>query len=195
MGAIRSLARRALTRVAQRVAQDNLFEKPGERRRADPLPANDLPVRAPVAAGPALCEAAAPEALAEALRPRGRPLVVHHWATWCAPCDDELPRVSHLAERLGDNAELIGVGWELFEDPSSPEAAAAAVSDYAAERALRFKTLLVTEEASAFFERFQLSFHKIPQTRVIGADGSTLLQIDGAMSEADIERVLALIAP
>lgn len=195
MGAIRSIARRALSRVAQRVAQDNLFEKPGERQKASPLPAEVAPSATPVTASPTLCEAPSPQGLVDALRPRGRALVVHHWATWCTPCDEELPRVQALANELAGQADLIGVGWELFEDPSSPEAAAAAISDFAAERGLSWKTLLVTEDAESFFATHKLSFRKIPQTRVIGADGGTLLQVDGAMSEADLAKIRALLLP
>lgn len=31
---------------------------------------------------------------------QGRPAVLHFWATWCAPCRDELPRVLTLASNL-----------------------------------------------------------------------------------------------
>lgn len=33
---------------------------------------------------------------------RGRPALLHFWATWCAPCRDELPRVLALASSLAE---------------------------------------------------------------------------------------------
>jgi len=33
---------------------------------------------------------------------RGRPVIVHFWATWCKPCRKELPVIQSLARRLAD---------------------------------------------------------------------------------------------
>lgn len=33
---------------------------------------------------------------------RGRPVIVHFWATWCIPCRKELPTIQALARRLAN---------------------------------------------------------------------------------------------
>jgi thiol-disulfide isomerase/thioredoxin len=38
---------------------------------------------------------------------RGRPLVIHFWATWCPPCREELPALLEAAARSG--VELLAV--------------------------------------------------------------------------------------
>jgi cytochrome c biogenesis protein CcmG/thiol:disulfide interchange protein DsbE len=42
---------------------------------------------------------------------RGRPAVVHYWASWCVPCVREAPEIARLPARLGDRARLVGVDW------------------------------------------------------------------------------------
>lgn len=50
----------------------------------------------------------APQALSQW---RGKPLVVNFWATWCAPCVDEMPELTDLQSELtGKNIQIIGIG-------------------------------------------------------------------------------------
>jgi thiol-disulfide isomerase/thioredoxin len=50
---------------------------------------------------------------------RGRPVLVHFWATWCQPCRKELPELLALA-RTGDGLDLLAVSvdedWELVRE-------------------------------------------------------------------------------
>jgi thiol-disulfide isomerase/thioredoxin len=49
---------------------------------------------------------------------KGRVVLVHFWATWCAPCVEEAPLLSRLAERLrGRPFDLIAVS---VDDPPTP---------------------------------------------------------------------------
>jgi cytochrome c biogenesis protein CcmG, thiol:disulfide interchange protein DsbE len=40
---------------------------------------------------------------------RGRPTVVNLWATWCLPCQREMPALQRVHERLGDQVRFVGV--------------------------------------------------------------------------------------
>jgi len=44
---------------------------------------------------------------------RGKPTLVHFWASWCAPCERQLPAVARLQETA---AEIDVVGLALDED-------------------------------------------------------------------------------
>ncbi len=51
---------------------------------------------------------------ATALRSSGRPAVVNLWATWCAPCREEMPQLEKLyPELLSSGVDLIGISVEV----------------------------------------------------------------------------------
>ncbi len=191
---IRTVARRLLGRIARRTARDELFEKPGER-------APTAPLRAP-ASGAKSSEdedededdddeevlvqpggAAAVERLAG-------PVVLHHWATWCESCLDELPRVERLHARTG---RVHGVSWELFDAPGPPEAATRRVAGFCAEQGLSWPSTLWTEGPEALFTHQDMRYQKIPQTRVLSSDGEVLHEVRGPLDDAAIEVLAALV--
>jgi cytochrome c biogenesis protein CcmG/thiol:disulfide interchange protein DsbE len=40
---------------------------------------------------------------------RDRPTVVNLWATWCLPCQKEMPALQRIHERFGDQVRFLGV--------------------------------------------------------------------------------------
>ncbi len=51
----------------------------------------------------------APRATVASLR--GKPSIVHFWASWCDPCIKEAREFPKLAEQLGGRANLVGVDF------------------------------------------------------------------------------------
>ncbi|MGB2115296.1 MAG: TlpA family protein disulfide reductase [Porticoccaceae bacterium] len=42
----------------------------------------------------------------------GKILVINYWATWCAPCRDEIPELNELDHQLSDRLDVIGVNYD-----------------------------------------------------------------------------------
>ena len=40
---------------------------------------------------------------------RGRPVLINFWATWCAPCKEEMPTLQTLADLEGDGLVVLAV--------------------------------------------------------------------------------------
>lgn len=197
-----ALVRGALSRVAKRVAKDGLFEKEGERsptaplsNRAEPEPGRGFSekLQEPGPDPRALCQPAGLRAVLERVSEQDGVLVLHHWATWCAPCEEELPLIQALAESLQDHGEVLGLSWDAFEGGGDPQDMSIAVGRYAKEHGVDFPTLLLTDAPEKVFKALSLDFQRIPQTRVLAPDGRVLLQHDGAMTQDDIDGLLALV--
>jgi thiol-disulfide isomerase/thioredoxin len=48
----------------------------------------------------------------------GKPVLVNLWATWCAPCIEELPTLNRVASEVGDTGHVIALSQDLNEDPA-----------------------------------------------------------------------------
>lgn len=125
--------------------------------------------------------------------PSGKPRIVNHWATWCPPCVDELPRLVELAERLGVVVDFVGVSWDRFENPGPAEQVAREVADFAGEHGIPYESAVFTGTPDELFEGLALTFRFIPQTFVLAADGSLLRHIQGEITLREIQEVLAVV--
>ena len=196
MSLVKSIARRAARSVARRAARSELFEKRGERAVTEPLPEGSGTALAAEGSGALAAEGTrliAPGELERALRPRGRPLIVHHWATWCASCDEELPLIEALADALSNRADVLGLSWELFDARGGPERAVEAVRARAEALGLSWPTLVFDGEPEALFRALDMDFQQIPQTWVLSADGACLEALYRPLDGADLERIQALL--
>lgn len=44
---------------------------------------------------------------------QGKPLILNFWATWCAPCREEMPFFDQLAAEMGDEVAMVTVSQDL----------------------------------------------------------------------------------
>ncbi len=210
MGLLKRVGRGLVRRVADRVAQNELFERPGERAPTAPLGGPEAPVPAPAPApavargapsappAPAACTVADLAALQAALGPGGGWRVVNHWATWCIPCVEEFPELLVLHSRLPPGVRLFGVSWDLFDPRGDEDDIVEHVENFATGHGLRWDSLLVgaSVPAETFFARLPAlagGNQTVPQTWVLDPSGTLRHRHDGVLGAADIDALLAAL--
>ena len=99
---------------------------------------------------------------------RGRVLVLNVWATWCAPCREEMPSLQRLSERF-DPAQLTVVGLTVDEDTNLAR-------EFLLKYGIRFP--IASDPAGAVAEGL-LGVSAYPDTFVVAPDGTLAERITG----------------
>lgn len=99
--------------------------------------------------------------------------VVNFFATWCPPCQAEMPHLQNFAEDLPDQVELIGIN--LTDRDNGPKALAEFMETYE----VTYPMLL--DEKDRFGKSYNIV--SIPTTVVLNKDGQELERIIGPVSE------------
>ena len=47
---------------------------------------------------------------------QGKPLILNFWATWCAPCVEEMPELSQWQQESGDKLNIVGIGIDSADN-------------------------------------------------------------------------------
>jgi len=100
---------------------------------------------------------------------QGKQLVVNFWATWCAPCREEMPALQALADQL-DPKRYAVIGVSVDQD-------AKLVRHFLQEQQISFTQYLDPQMKLAMT---QLQIRGFPETLIIAADGQLQRRILGA---------------
>jgi thiol-disulfide isomerase/thioredoxin len=93
---------------------------------------------------------------------RGKPLLVNFWATWCAPCVQEMPELSELADADGGKSfNVIGIG---IDSPSN-------MKEFADKLKIAYPLYVGGMGGTELSREFGNQAGGLPYTVLIGADG------------------------
>ncbi len=114
----------------------------------------------------------------------GRPLLLNFWATWCAPCVEEMPMLSELQRaHAASGLQVVGIALD------DAERAAA----FAAELDLAYPVLLGEVDVVLTGRRYGNRSGMLPFTVLVDAAGTVRWARLGALERAEVERELAAL--
>lgn len=206
---LRRAGRRLSVVIARRVQTNELFERPSERLRQPPVfdkdakaangdaasapPDPDPQSEVPPPKNSEQCTIASLADIKQVLKGDGTSKIINHWATWCAPCIEELPQLVSLDEAVGNQAVVLGLSWDLFEG-GRPKDVAVKVGAFSDQHGLKYPSLLVDVDPERFFSALDISYQKIPQTWVIDGNGDIVHRVEGLVDEAAAKEILDIVS-
>jgi thiol-disulfide isomerase/thioredoxin len=150
----------------------------GSPDHATPSPARAYALKGcPAQAGPSTSARALPDLELPCLggggagvplrRLTGKPTVLNLWASWCAPCKEELPAFSRLSAAAGAKLQVVGVASKDVPGRSA---------EYAGQTGLAFPSL--QDEPGSLLRSLRRA--GLPVTVLLTADGSVADVYQGA---------------
>jgi len=111
-----------------------------------------------------------------------RALIVNFWATWCAPCVQEMPALSALQSEIApDGIQIIGVGID----------SAANIAQFAAKYQITYPLYTGGINATDLLREFGDKEGGLPFTVLIGHDGRVRKTYLGRLKMEALRRELA----
>lgn len=107
---------------------------------------------------------------------QGKFLLVNFWATWCAPCVQEMPELSALQKEFSDNKnshiQFIGMG---IDSPSN-------IAEFAKKLQISYPLFTAGMEGTELSRQLGNQAGGLPFTVLISQDGSLLKSYSGRLN-------------
>lgn len=105
---------------------------------------------------------------------RGRILVINYWATWCAPCREEIPLFVRLQqEYAARNVQFVGIAVDQTDK----------VRDFAREFNINYPLLIAGLDAVELSRKAGNKAGVLPYTLVLDRSGKITARLVGRISE------------
>jgi thiol-disulfide isomerase/thioredoxin len=115
---------------------------------------------------------------------RGKVLAINFWATWCAPCREEIPLFVKLQKKYGGQGlQFVGIAIDQPEK----------VRPYAAELQMNFPVLIGRMDSIELTTTFGNRARVLPFTVIFGRNGAVAATQIGVLKEARLEALLATL--
>ena len=106
---------------------------------------------------------------------KGKWVLVNYWATWCPPCQEEIPDLIALYENKKNNLVVIGIAMD-YNDPKQ-------VTAFADSMLMSYPIVLGNAQVASQIGPVQ----GLPTTYLFNPSGKLVAQQVGAITRADVE--------
>lgn len=114
---------------------------------------------------------------------RGQVLIVNFWATWCAPCREEIPVFVRLQERYGSQGlQFVGIA---IDQPNK-------VAEFAKEFRINYPLLMGGLDTMELMREAGNRAGVLPYTLILDRKGNLVSREPGGLKEV---RLLKIITP
>ena len=113
---------------------------------------------------------------------RGRPVVLTFFASWCHPCEEDMPILERAQHDAGDRIAVIGVNYQDFPDDTRA---------FVQRLGIRFPTLVEDSTDNPVAQRYDV--HAMPDTVFIDAHGIVRDRLFGTVAQHDLESAVAAL--
>ena len=115
----------------------------------------------------------------------GRILVLNFWATWCAPCREEIPLLMAARSKYASTGvEIVGIAIDN----------AAEVRDFSTSFKISYPILVAGADGLDLMRKLGNSAGGLPYTVVADRQGNVVHRKLGAFTQEDLDAILGLLA-
>jgi thiol-disulfide isomerase/thioredoxin len=115
---------------------------------------------------------------------KDKALVVNFWATWCAPCVDEMPELSALqAEVAPSNIQILGIGIDSSNN----------IAQFASKYKIAYPLYTGGLDATELSRQFGNKAGGLPFTVLVGRDGQIKKTYLGRLKMQELRKDLAAL--
>lgn len=107
----------------------------------------------------------------------GRPMVINFWASWCAPCIEEMPDFEEVHLAVQDEVRFLGIDTQDAVD---------AALEMVAETGVTYD--LVRDPLAEAFQAFGI--RGMPSTFLVDAEGRILFRHTGPLTAEDLRGLI-----
>jgi thiol-disulfide isomerase/thioredoxin len=106
-------------------------------------------------------------------------VLFNFWATWCAPCREEMPVLEAAARNYGFSA--VGIGID----------SAAKIGEFAAKYGIRYEMLVASADAIQLMKELGNSSGGLPFSLLLDRRGRVVYRKLGPFAEAELRGIVA----
>ena len=111
---------------------------------------------------------------------KGKPVIINFWATWCAPCVEEMPELAALQAEVAP-VQIIGIGVDSQEN----------IAQFAEKFHIYYPLYVAGTGATDLLRQFGNQAGGLPFTVLVGLDGNLKKVYLGRLNFDELRRDLA----
>lgn len=117
---------------------------------------------------------------------RGHRLLLNFWASWCAPCLDEMPALDRASKQFGDRGPIVSEPIVIGIAMDDPEQ----VKAFLVAHPLNYPMLLGDLNEPSTSQQLGDTTEVLPYSVLVGADGRVLATHEGPLATNQISQWL-----